>query len=108
MPTGLRFWRQPNDTITTAIAPHCGLDSGSNANRVLPCGTGRTEVYCKALPLLRHQRTLPLIHRAERLVAGDRADKSVVVPRTLRFLGLLYLVEIHVVDVAAVRADRAL
>src|SRR3954467_9236361 len=98
MPTGLRCWRQPNDTITTAIAPHCGLDSGSNANRVLPRGTGRTEVYCKALPLL-NQWTLALIHRAERLIAGDRADKSVIIPRTFRFLGFLYLVEIHVVDV---------
>src|SRR3954454_1994227 len=77
------------------------------ANSVQPSAEARG-LLNNRLSLLRHQRAFALVHRAERLAAGDRADQLVIIPRSFRFRGGLDLVQIHVMDVAAVGADRAL
>src|SRR5215510_4062439 len=53
------------------------------------------------------QRTPALIQRSERLRGRNRGAQLVVVPRMFRFLGLLYLEEVHVVDLAPVGTDDA-
>src|SRR5437016_1195548 len=54
------------------------------------------------------QRTLTVLQRPERLVGGNRRADLVVVPRRLRFRGLLDLDQIRGVNLAAVDANRAL
>src|SRR5262245_9036345 len=54
-----------------------------------------------------NQRTPALIQRSERIRGRNRGAQLIVVPRILRFLGLLYLEEIHVVDLAPIGTDHA-
>src|SRR5262245_30527508 len=53
------------------------------------------------------QWTPALIQRSERLRGRNRGAQLVVVPRIFRFLRLLYLEEVHVVDLAPVGTDDA-
>src|SRR5512134_3630006 len=59
-------------------------------------------------PLLLDQRAVALVDRPEGLGGGNGRPELVVIPRPLRLGRLLHLVEEHVVDLPAVRADGAL
>src|SRR6516162_11924916 len=54
------------------------------------------------------QRTAAFFRAEERLVAGHHGELLVVVPRLLRFRGLLHLEQIHVVDHTAILLHLAL
>src|SRR5688500_6067304 len=55
-----------------------------------------------------HQRTIALLQRPERLLGRNGRADLVQIPRSLRLCWLLHLDQVRGMDLAAVRANRAL
>src|SRR5438270_4588967 len=80
----------------------CVTVRGDSTNRGT-CGDMRRGAGVDPLRVVRrllHQRTLARIERAEGLVRGNGRADLVVIPRVLRFRGLLHLDEIRRMDLA--------
>src|SRR5215211_3885034 len=102
-----------------AVAPSrkAGFSPRSAAWRASSAGSGSIRPvritlappWPEALPnsALPRQRAGALRKRAVGLVGRDGRPQLVVVPGAARFGGLLHLVDVHLMDHAAVRADAA-
>src|SRR6516225_6974031 len=75
-------------------------------NKAAPSGVPSSDTPGHGASL--HQRTAAFFRAEERLVARHHGELLVVVPRLLRFRGLLHLEQIHVVDHAAILLHLAL